>query len=46
MNLLKVHRVAFAVSIAELTMFAMQTQEETPALKFIGCDVALCGFAA
>jgi glutamate/aspartate transport system permease protein len=29
MNLLKNSSVAFAVSIAELTMFAMQTQEET-----------------
>ena len=29
MNLLKNSSVAFAVSIAELTMFAMQAQEET-----------------
>jgi glutamate/aspartate transport system permease protein len=29
MNLLKNSSVAFAVSISELTMFAMQTQEET-----------------
>jgi glutamate/aspartate transport system permease protein len=29
MNLLKNSSVAFAVSIAELTMFAMQVQEET-----------------
>ncbi len=29
MNLLKISSVAFAVSIAELTMFAMQAQEET-----------------